>query len=82
MALDGTRMCFNKQMKACLGVSGSSTLEAPILGCHLHTKSHRSHFSKELIALKKKKYHLLETKGKYCIVFILLKQLFSNIKNS
>lgn len=82
MALDGTRMRFYKQMRARFGVPGSSTLEAQILGCHLQTKSHRSHLSKQLIALKKKMYCLLKNKGKYCTVFILLKQLLSNIKSS
>lgn len=72
---------FTKWIRAYFGV-WELTLEAEPCWYHLHRKSYTTHLFKGLFALIKNLDLLLEMGGKYCIVFILLKQLFSKCKRA
>lgn len=72
---------FTKWIRAYMEIC-ELTLEAEPCWCHLHRKSHTTHLFKGLIALIKNLDLLFEMDGKYCIVFILLKQLFSKCKRA
>lgn len=81
LALDGPKCTFTKWVRVHMGDSKQHARSRGSMMPPVHDII-LTHLFKGLIALKKKLGLLLETNGKYCIVFILLKQLISKCKRA